>query len=123
MKQDSIDKNFAAVQAAQSDAIKNGLGQAYDDGALDQKASDGTLSQADLDKAVADAKAVDAQALADAKTASDAAMVEAQKQISDLQSKLGLDDAALAAVQSSMQAIQDASAKLLALFPSQPASA
>lgn len=100
-KEDVVAAQLVAIQAAETQAISAGLGACYDQGALDQKASDGTLSQGDLDAAVAAAVAPlnDQISALTAQDASDKqALVDAQASaasaIADMQSKL---DAAIAA--------------------------
>lgn len=58
-KADVVSAQAALVVSGQAAVLEGCLGSCYDQGGVDQKASDGTLSQADLDKAVADAKAAD----------------------------------------------------------------
>lgn len=71
-KDESVSAGLAAIQAAQNDA----LGKCYDDGAASVQVGGG-LSQADIDAAVAQAKAQDAEMLS-------AAMGEAQVTIDGL---------------------------------------
>lgn len=67
-KADVVAAAVQSVQAAQVQALSDGLGAVYDQGGVDQKASDGTFTQADIDAAVA-AKGVADQAAVDALTA------------------------------------------------------
>lgn len=123
MRQDVIDKGVAAVQAAEQQALSDQLGIAYDAGGVDQKASDGTLTQADLDKAVADAQAVDAQAAASAKAASDAALADLQTQMAALAAKEGQEAGVIAGLQSSVAAVEAALQAVTALLPAPAAPA
>lgn len=66
-KADVIAAAVVSIQAAEAQALSDGLGSVYDQGALDQKSSDGTFTQADIDAAVA-AKGVSDQAAVDALT-------------------------------------------------------
>jgi hypothetical protein len=67
-KADVVAAQKAAVLAGQDAALEAGLEAAYDGGAADQKESDGSFTQADIDAAVA-AKGVSDQAAVDALTA------------------------------------------------------
>lgn len=67
-KADVVAAAKAQLVAAESDAQDAALGVAYDGGALDQKSSDGTFTQADIDAAVL-AKGVSDQAAVDALSA------------------------------------------------------
>ncbi len=131
MKQDTVQAQKAILLAAQDSALEAGLGACYDQGAVDQKASDGTLTQADIDAAVA-------QALAEAKIASDAALAELaatdaqtlaaehEKAVADLAAvqtaldamtaKEQLEEAAVADVQSSILKVQAAFDAIKALL-------
>ncbi len=120
-KTDTIAAQKAALLAAQDGAIDAALGATWDQAALEQKGADGTMSQADVDAAVAAAQAVDQKAFDDAKAASDAAMT-------DLQAKLDAAVAAKSADETVLQGLQDAAAKFQAaadlvhsLFPLSPA--
>ena len=116
-KQDVVSAGVAAIQAADAQALTDQLGIAYDAGATDQKASDGSFTQADIDKAVASAQAVDATAMAAAKAASDSAIADLQTQLSALSTKEGQEAGVIASLQSSVKNIQDALAALMALVP------
>lgn len=67
-KADVVAAAVVSIQAAEAQALSDGLGSVYDQGAQDQKASDGTFTQADIDAAVL-AKSVSDQAAADALSA------------------------------------------------------
>lgn len=67
-KADVIAAAVVSIQAAEAQALSDGLGSVYDQGASDQKSSDGTFTQADIDAAVL-AKGVSDQAAVDALTA------------------------------------------------------
>lgn len=69
---------ISAISAGQAQVLNDAIGAAVDAAGVEQKASDGTLTQADLDKAVADATAADAQALADAHAKADADLAALQ---------------------------------------------
>lgn len=116
-KVDIVSAGVAAIQVGQTQVLTDQLGVVYDAAALEQKASDGTLSQADLDAAVAAAQAVDAQALADAKAASDAALAGLQSQLSVLATKEGQEASVIAGLQASKDALAAALATLAGLFP------
>lgn len=53
MKADFVAAQKAAILVGQDAALQSGLDSVWDQAALEQKASDGTLSQGDLDAAVA----------------------------------------------------------------------
>ena len=133
-KSDTVATQLAAIQTAETQAITDGLGACYDQGEVDQKASDGTLTQADLDAAVAAAvaplntqiatltaqDAADVQALADAqaKAVSDLAALQAQLDAAvsaDVADKALVSNlqGAVAAVQTSLDAIKAAVSAVL----------
>lgn len=95
-RQDVIQQQLAAVQTSETQALTDALGAAYDQGATDQKASDGTLTQADLDAAVAAAvdplnqqiAAFPAQQAAAVSAALDQAVGVVQSEETDLESKI-----------------------------------
>lgn len=116
-KQDVIAAGVAAIQTAEAQAISDQLGIAYDAGCTDQKASDGTFKQSDIDAAVAAAQAVDAQAAADAKAASDGALASLQANMAALSAKEGQEAGVIAGLQSSVQAVQASLAAIVALLP------
>ncbi len=133
-KSDFVAQQLAAIQSGQTQVISDALGATFDEGALEQKASDGTLTQGDVDAAVAAAVAPLNAQIADL-TAKDAADVQAladaqAKAVSDLAALQGLLDAAvsadvadkalvsnlqgsIAAVQTSLDAIKAAVAAVL----------
>lgn len=112
-----------AIQAADAQAISDQLGVAYDAGAADQKGSDGTFKQSDIDAAVAAAQAVDQAAAVAAKSASDAALAALQSQMTALASKEGIESGVIAGLQSSVAAVQSALAAVVALLPAPVAPA
>lgn len=112
-KVDVVAAQKSAILAGQDAALEAGLEAVYDQAALDQKASDGTLSQSDVDAAVAAAIAplnlqiaADAQALSDAqaKAASDLAAVQAA--LADMTSKEQLEEQSVLALQNAVGAVQ-----------------
>ncbi len=122
-KEDVVAAGVAAVQAADAQALSDQLGIAYDAGALDQKASDGTLSQGDLDAAVsaalatakvesdavlAAAQAVDAQALADAQAQGAVALDAVQAALDAMTAKEQLEEEAVADVAAKILSVQAA---------------
>lgn len=132
-KADIVSQAVAAIQAGEAQVMSDAIGAAVDEAALEQKASDGTLTQADLDAAVkaasdplnAQIAALQAQDASDAKAASDAqaALSDAQSQlasaqasVSDLTAKLEADDAAVNGLKSSMAALQSADQQLQAVL-------
>lgn len=120
-KTDVVSAQLAVIQAAQVQAISDGLGACYDQGATDQKGIDGSFNQGDIDTAVAkaladakvvsdkilaDAQAVDAQALSDAqaKAASDLAVI--QSSLDEMTKKEQLEEGVVSQLQSSVSAVQ-----------------
>ena len=63
MKADAVSAAKSAIAAGQDAVLTEQLGVVYDTGAADQKGIDGSFTQDDIDKAKADQKAVDDQAL------------------------------------------------------------
>lgn len=100
---DVISAGVLAIQAAEASALGSALGAAYDQGGVDQKASDGTFTQADIDSAVAAAQAVDA-----------AAQAAAVKVVQDALTALIVKESAEA---SELVALQSGISALVALFP------
>lgn len=138
-KQDVIDSGVANVQAAEVQALKDALSAAYDQGATDQKASDGTLTQADVDAAVKAAVdplnaqiASDAAALADSQAKAVSAVADVQSKLDAMTSKEQGEEAIVANLQSSAAALQAALDSLKSLIltavsapvsqPAQPAA-
>lgn len=132
-KSDVVAAQKAAVLAGQDAALEAGLEACYDQGAVDQKASDGTLTQADVDAAVKAAVdplnaqiAADAQALADAQSQAQAAMADLQGKLDAMTAKEQSEEAIVQGLQSSAAAMQSALDALKAIIfpapPSQPAS-
>lgn len=122
---------LSAISAGQAQVLSSSIGQALDAMALEQKASDGTLSQGDLDKAVADAvaplnqqisdlqvlDAADKQAILDAKAAGDAALASLQGQFDSLKASKDVEDGVISGLNDSIVKIQGALDALHALFP------
>lgn len=110
-------KYHADVIAAEDQALDSFA----DAVALMQKASDGTLSQADVDKAVADQKVIDDADKAAAVGVVQTSLDQVTADLAATQAKLGADDTVLASLKASAQATQDALAALQALLnPIQP---
>ncbi len=116
-KTDIVSAQKSAILSGQDAALQAGLEAVYDQAATEQKASDGTLSQSDLDAAVAAAVAPLNQQVADltAKDASDvaagqAALVDLQGKLDALAAKESVEAGTLAALQSA----KDSLAKVLA---------
>lgn len=118
MKADIVAKAKADLVAGQDAVLESVIGAACDQSALEQKASDGTLTQADLDAAVQPLKdqiAADAQALSDAHAKADSDLASLQSALDAMTSKEKLAEksvsdvnAAIAQVQSSFDAIKAA---------------
>lgn len=121
-KEDTIAAQKAAITQAQDQALTDGLGACYDQGAQDQKASDGTLTQADIDAAVTAAVSplndqitqLQAQVQTDAQTLEDAqakaqSEIDATKQaLADMTAKEQLEEQAVADVGAKIQQVQAA---------------
>lgn len=127
-KQETVSAQKAAVLAGQDAALESGLETCYDQGAVDQKASDGTLTQADLDAAVAAAVgplndqivALTAQDASDvaALGVAQAAVTGLQAQVDALTAEDAADKAVVANFQNSIAALQAALDALKAALPS-----
>lgn len=109
-KSDVVSAGVAAIQSAESQALSDQLGIAYDAGVSDQKGIDGSapgqFTQNDIDNAVAAAKAVDAQALTDSQAADAAALAGALANDSTTAAQaLSDSNAALAKLQASLDAM------------------
>ncbi len=114
-KADVVAAQLALVQAAEVQAVSDGLGNCYDQGALDQKASDGTFQQSDIDAAVkAAVDPLNAQiasdatilAAAQAKAVSDLGLL--QVSFDALNAKEQLEENAVAGLQASIGQVQAA---------------
>ncbi len=133
-KADTVSAQLAAIQTAETQALTDGLGVCYDQGGIDQKASDGTLTQADLDAAVAAATGplnaqitqLNAQVVTDASNLS-AAQAQAAQQLASVQSQLDamtaqdqVDKGLVLNFQNSISALQTALDALKAAIPVPP---
>jgi hypothetical protein len=116
-KSDVVQAQLAAIQQAQIDAIVAGLGAAYDAGMADVAPAQPGFTQADLDKAVADAKAADAQVLADAQAKAVADMAALQGQFDSLSSKEAGENKIIVGLQGSIATLQSSLQALAALIP------
>lgn len=119
-KLETVSAQKSAVQSGQEQALVDGLGVCYDQGALDQKGLDGTLNQGDLDKAVSDAlaaaKLVSDAALAAEHQASVEALAALQKSLDELTVKEQLEEAVVADVVAKINQVQEAFDRIKALF-------
>lgn len=123
---------ISAISVGQAQALSAAIGAAVDASAVEQKASDGTLTQADLDKAVADVKAqldasvaqdaLDKQAALDAKAAGDQAVADLQVKFDALASKEGVEASIVDGLKGSLASLQDVVAKLAAIQSPPPAA-
>jgi hypothetical protein len=125
---------LSAIQAGQAQVLSDSVSAAVDASALEQKSSDGTLSQSDVDAAVAAAvaplnqqlsdlsakDALDMQAAVDAKAAGDASVAAIQAQLDSLSAAKSVEDGVIAGLNSSIASIQGALDALHALFPPAP---
>lgn len=111
-----ISDAVSAIQSGQLQVLQDAVGKAVDQSAVEQKASDGTLTQADLDAAVksatdalnAQVASLQAQDAVDAKAASDAqaALADLQSKFNDLSQKEGLEEQQVAALQAKIDQIK-----------------
>lgn len=96
MKTDVVSKGVSDLQSALTQAESDFLGNFYDAVVADQPAPSqqpGTFTQADVDAAVADARAQDAKALSDSQAADAQALSDA---VAEVQAKLDASSQALA---------------------------
>lgn len=109
-KEDVVAAQLLVVQAEQTQAVSDGLGNAYDAGLNDGKAIGGGLSQSDVDAAVAAQLAADSaketQDLSDAQGAANAQLSVVQQQLADMTAQDTVDKAALANLKGSLDQIQ-----------------
>lgn len=112
-KSDVVAAQLQAILSAETQAISDGLSACYDQGAIDQKASDGTLTQADLDAAIKAATdplnaqiAADAKALSDAQAKAASDLADVQKSLVEMTAKEKLEEQAVSALQSSIGQVQ-----------------
>ncbi|MES1988408.1 MAG: hypothetical protein V4440_10315 [Pseudomonadota bacterium] len=119
-KADVVAAAVAAVQQGEAQVLADQFGSVFD-----QAEAQGTgpgFTQADIDAAVASAQGIDAQALADAKAASDAAMATLQAQLDDATAKKNADESVIAGLQSSADKLQAAVDLIHSLFPVAPSA-
>lgn len=117
----------ASLVSGQDLVLSQVLGSVYDLAAQEQKASDGTLSQGDLDAAVAAAVAPLNQQISDlsAKDAADLQLLsDAQAKLADLSAKFdvlvakeGIEAGIVAEFQASLAGMQKVVADLIGLQP------
>jgi hypothetical protein len=117
MKAETVQAGVAQVQQAQTQALSDALGAAYDAGATDQKGLDGSFTQMDIDRAVADAQGVDAAAFQAAQDKSTKALADIQAKVDALAAKEGQEASVIAGFQKSVTGLQAALAALSALIP------
>lgn len=108
-KEKIVSDAVSAIQAGEAQVLNDAIGSAVDQAALEQKASDGTLTSSDLDAAVkaatdplnASIAALQAQLAGDAETLTASQAADAQA-LADVQTKAASD---IAAVQASLDAM------------------
>lgn len=110
-KDDAVKTGVAAFQVAVVQVVADQIGAAYDTGATDQKASDGSFTQADIDAAVAAAQGIDAKELADAQ-------VKASSDLAALQASFDAMAAKDTSLQAQLDAVKSSVAALSALLSS-----
>lgn len=117
-KQEAVAAMVAAVQAAQLQALTDAGNTLYDQAAADQKASDGSFTQADINAAVSAAQGVDAKALADSQAQAAAALAAVQQQLVAMTAKEQAEENVVIGLQSSVSQVQAALDAIKALiFP------
>jgi hypothetical protein len=111
-KADVVAAQLAVIQAAEVQAISEGLGACYDQGVADQVPSGGA-SQADIDAAVKAATdplneqvASLQQSLTDAQAKAASDLAGAQQALTDMTAKEQLEEQAVAALQSAITQVQ-----------------
>ncbi len=106
----------AAIVSGQDAVLMSAIGAAVDASALEQKASDGTLGQSDVDAAVAAAVGPLNQQIVDLTAKDEADLAAGQAALVDLQSKmdaLASKEAVESGIIEGLQASKDALAKVL----------
>lgn len=124
-KTDIVLAQKTAILSGQDSALQAGLEAVYDQAALEQKASDGTLSQSDVDAAVASAVAPlnaqiqsDALDLAAAQATAAANLAMVQQALTDMTAKEQLEEQSVLSLQNSIGAVQTSLDAIKALvFP------
>ncbi|MGZ3744419.1 MAG: hypothetical protein ACXVB1_00015 [Pseudobdellovibrionaceae bacterium] len=135
-KVDIIAKAKADLIAGQDAVLEQVIGAACDASALEQKASDGTLSQSDVqpmidaavekaladakvisDKALSDAQAVDAQALADEHAKMQAQVDDLTSKLADMTTKDQIAEKAVGSFQGALSALQASLDTLKSMVP------
>jgi hypothetical protein len=118
-KQMQVAAAAEAIQRGQAQVISDQLSTLWDQAQAEVPAAapapvdpnaPAALTQADVDKAVADAKAADAQAVSDAQ----AAVADLQAKLDDMTAKESADESVIASLQSGITAAEQA---LSALVP------
>lgn len=128
-KQETIDSQKQALAQAQDAALDSALGNVWDESALEQKASDGTLTQGDLDAAVKAATdplnaqiADDAQKLSAAIASAQADHDSLQKSLDDMTAKEQLEEKVVSDLQNAVGQVQASLDAIKALVLPQPVS-
>lgn len=133
-KEQIVSDAKSALVVAQDAALQSTLESVYDQAATEQKASDGTLTQGDVDSAVAAAvaplnqqiadltakDAADMQSAVDAKAAGDQAVAAVQAQLDALSAKELVEAGVIDGLKGSVGILQDVVAKLSALTAPAP---
>lgn len=119
-KEDVVSAAVASIQAAQVQALSNGLGFVFDQGVASVPASG--LSQSDVDAAVAAAQATDAGTLAQAQSDAQTAVAAVQTALDAMTAKEQLEESAVSNLQSSVAAVQAALDAIKALITPPPAA-
>lgn len=115
-KEEVVTKAAAEFHAAQDQALVDAFGSVYDLATADQKAIDGQFSQADIEKAVADVKAVDQKIFDDAVAAHEQEVASIKAAFEELATKELVEASTINGLQQSMDKIQGALDALKSLF-------
>lgn len=113
-RDESISQGMDAIKQGQMDA----LGVSFDNGSA---SGAGGFSQADIDKAVAQAQALDAQALKDAQDKATADLAAVQSALDAMTAKEGIEEKAVAKVNDSVEQLQASLDAIKALLSPAPA--
>lgn len=125
MKSEIVDAAVVSIQAAELQGLKDGLNSVFDAGVAEAgSVPSGGFTQADIDaavaKAVSDAQALDAQALADAQAKAALDVAALQVALDAMTAKEQLEEVAVADVQKSILSVQAAFDAIKALLVPAP---
>lgn len=128
-KADAVSAAILMIQNEQAQALTDGVGSAYDAGASDQKAADGTgtspSDQAVIDGLNAQVAALTAQDASDVASlrAAQASLASVQQQLSDLSTKEAGEAALIQGLTGSLSVLQNVVVELQAVLAPPPVPA